>query len=191
MKRYKLKKDLPTFKAGDEFHISKGNNLVHTKTCVVAYMSRTLKAFPNILKDWFEEIPEQPKIVNELKYRDTYWFISNFGTIVEDTWLGYPDDYARRDIGNCFLTKEEAEKELARRKARVILERDTKVYQDRKSLGHYQVYLIHFRRSLGVTYRDGSVLYEGIRFATSKDAEESIRKHEKEWKIYLGVEDAE
>ena len=28
-----------------------------------------------------------------------------------------------------------------------------------------------------------------IFFATKGDAEESIKKHEKEWKIYLGVED--
>lgn len=29
MKRYKLKKDLPTFKAGDEFYLDSNNNLYH------------------------------------------------------------------------------------------------------------------------------------------------------------------
>ena len=51
MKRYKLLKDLPTFKAGDLFYISEHGALVHDDGDfgVMAYARRTLDMFPNIL----------------------------------------------------------------------------------------------------------------------------------------------
>lgn len=63
-KFYKLKKDLPTFTAGDIFELRadgclwqveryEGEN--HWKDEVMAYHRRTLEHFPNILRDWFEE----------------------------------------------------------------------------------------------------------------------------------------
>lgn len=68
MKRYKLIKDLPTFKAGDTFHIENDGCLYLDDECVrdsehwhyhlMAYHKNTLDRFPNILGDWFEEIPE-------------------------------------------------------------------------------------------------------------------------------------
>lgn len=67
MKRYKLIKDLPTFKAGDTFHIENDGCLYLDAECargdsghwshhVMAYHKNTLDRFPNILADWFEEI---------------------------------------------------------------------------------------------------------------------------------------
>lgn len=73
MKRYKLLKDLPTFKAGEEFFINKSGNLIAEtprnpkqitvetlygipkKIDLMAYANETLEEFPNILTDWFEE----------------------------------------------------------------------------------------------------------------------------------------
>ncbi len=67
LKQYKLKRDLPTFKAGDEFIICCGN-LIEVKPDgtlgVCAYSGTTLKKFPNILTDWFEEVKE-PLIKDE------------------------------------------------------------------------------------------------------------------------------
>lgn len=57
MKKYKLLKDLPTFKAGDLFYISEHGALVHDGG-VTAYARRTLDKFPEILTEWFEEIQE-------------------------------------------------------------------------------------------------------------------------------------
>ena len=66
MKRYILKKDLPTFKAGEKFFISKSGNLIAgtpsnpkqitvetsyglpMKIDLMAYAQETLEEFPNI-----------------------------------------------------------------------------------------------------------------------------------------------
>ena len=68
-KRYKLKKDLPTFKAGDEFELMPCGALVQIingQTGVCAYAASTLEKFPSILTDWFEEIkPAEPLIKDE------------------------------------------------------------------------------------------------------------------------------
>lgn len=91
MKCYKLLKDLPTFKAGEEFFISDSGNLIAgtpsnpkqitvetryglpMKIDLMAYAKETLEEFPNILKDWFEEIeePEEYFIINFLHLRIT------------------------------------------------------------------------------------------------------------------------
>jgi hypothetical protein len=56
-KYYRLTKDLPTFKKGELFYINEYGCLASTKNHVVAYMNSTIAKFPNILKDWFEEVP--------------------------------------------------------------------------------------------------------------------------------------
>lgn len=80
MKRYKLLKDLPTFKVGDEFFINgKGNliagtpekpkkviigtgdSIIPIEVDLMAYTNETLKQFPNILEDWFEEVDNENK----------------------------------------------------------------------------------------------------------------------------------
>lgn len=59
MKYYQLVKDLPTFKKGELFYINDYGQLMSYKhRNVVAYSALTIKEFPNILKDWFEEVPE-------------------------------------------------------------------------------------------------------------------------------------
>ena len=66
LKQYKLKRDLPTFKAGEIFHLSGMGNLIHESDGVVAYSWSTIGKFPNILTDWFEEIkPAEPLIKDE------------------------------------------------------------------------------------------------------------------------------
>lgn len=57
MKYYQLKFDLPTFKKGQIFYINEFGNLVSKGDPVVAYAAPTLAKFPNILKDWFREVP--------------------------------------------------------------------------------------------------------------------------------------
>lgn len=68
MKRYKLLKDLPTFKAGQLAYISKTGNLIagtpenqkttETGLIIMIYHETTLKKFPNILTEWFKEVEE-------------------------------------------------------------------------------------------------------------------------------------
>ena len=71
---YELKKDLPTFKAGDLFILT-DTGLWHSTggrhVDVMAYAKKTLELFPNILKDWFEPAPEPWRDHNTKE-----WFIS-------------------------------------------------------------------------------------------------------------------
>ncbi len=69
MKRYRLKKDLPTFKAGETFTLwdsIETQGLCRDSDDIMAYHQKTLDKFPNILTDWFEEIkPAEPLIKDE------------------------------------------------------------------------------------------------------------------------------
>lgn len=73
-KRYRLLKDLPTFKAGDEFFADEYGSLWLDQSIdgepnssrVMAYHGSTIDKFPNILEEWFEEIkPDEPLIKDE------------------------------------------------------------------------------------------------------------------------------
>lgn len=69
MKRYKLKREIPTFSLGDEFILKEGIGLQHVLDgCdgAIIYTEATIEKFPNILTDWFEEIkPAEPLIKDE------------------------------------------------------------------------------------------------------------------------------
>lgn len=190
MKRYRLKKDLPTFKAGDKFYLC-CEGLVWDNPegkDIVAYALRTLEKFPNILTEWFEEIPEEPKTVWDLKTNDIFFVIED-GRIAGGKWNW--SDYTRnRDAGDVFLTKNEAEKELAWRKARTILQRDTKGFKPNYrecNFGWGVSYEVMDREPHFET--DWAEWVDGtIRFATEADAKASIKAHEKEWRIYLNPE---
>lgn len=119
MKRYKLLRELPTFKAGDEFVLKDdgclyladlpGKNGQHWKGNVMAYHRNTLAHFPNILGDWFEEIHEEPK---------DYWYIDADGELLcepSDDRCKFDNDC--REIGNYFKTKEEAEEAVRKLQA--------------------------------------------------------------------------
>lgn len=201
MKKYRLKKDLPTFKAGEEFAIFKNTGDLcridgyeddgEWYTSICAYSARTLKKFPNILTDWFEEIQEQPKTVWDLEEGDGYFYIAWHGHIEKSIWGKYGDDEEARESGNCFFTEKEAEKELARRKVKVILERDTNGFksnwEDELQDKYHVFWLLHPGR-LEVECENNAI-EDRIYFATEEDAKASIKAHEKEWKTYLGVEE--
>lgn len=197
MKQYKLLKDLPTFKAGDIFELEYTGDLTFVehgdthKTAVplvVAYTKLTLEKFPNILKDWFEEIPEKPKTVEDLKEGDKWYYISYNSMchyVASSRVLNCINTF--REVGNVFLTGEEAEKELARRKAKQVLLRDTKGFKPDWPGCSVQVYYDYDKHLLDYgrfSLNDGT-----LRFATEEDATASIETHEKEWKIYLGAEE--
>ena len=67
MKRYKLKKDTPAFKAGTECYIEEAGNMVPCRGISYTIVHKDqLEKNPNILTDWFEEIkPAEPLIKDE------------------------------------------------------------------------------------------------------------------------------
>lgn len=111
MTKYKLLKDLPTFKAGDIFEIDNDRNLYlidkkdsrHWCERVMAYHHKTLERFPNILEEWFEKIED-----------DRYWCIDFTEATVGGVFTTEYDYESEMDrfnnkIGNKFETKEGAE----------------------------------------------------------------------------------
>lgn len=142
-------------------------------------------------KGYIEEIPEQPKTVWDLKDGDAFYCVNGDSSIFLNHWDNAISS-KRRGIGNVFLTEEEAEKELVRRKAKVILERDTKGFEpdwDNVSQHKYDVYYDYVNCKLSVCAYSICSSHRSLWFATKEDAKASIKAHEKEWKIYLGVEE--
>lgn len=93
MKRYKLLKDLSTFKAGDLFYISEHGALVRDDG-VMAYTQRTLDMLPNSLTEWFEEIKEPTDSTYwKPKKGEKYWISHLGGNVSYLIWSDYPDDY--------------------------------------------------------------------------------------------------
>lgn len=65
--------------------------------------------------------PPTPKTVWNLKNGDRYWSISSYADVYNKTWKNVVVDNWRRNIDNCFLTKEDAEFEVMRRKVETTL----------------------------------------------------------------------
>lgn len=190
VRKYRLEKDLPTFKAGKIFQrnyigLWAGEPLRSS----LIYNAADLSKFPNILTDWFEAILEEPKTVWDLRTEDIFYIIKN-GRVTRGVWNhgAYTMD---RDTGDVFLTKDEAERELARRKAKQVLLRDTKGFKpDPKNFNFgWAVSYEVMGRNPHLVASWCEYVDESIRFRTKEDALNSINTHEKEWKTYLGVEE--
>ena len=66
-------------------------------------------------------VKPEPKTVWDLEIGETYYFINPNGGIYSCRWVADEQDLSRRERGNVFLTKEEAEFELERRKCEAIM----------------------------------------------------------------------
>lgn len=193
MKRYKLLKDLPTFKAGSEFDYDKINGLTYTDGVGLhhIYTAAELEDYPNILTDWFEEIPKKPRAVDDIQIGDKYYYVSSYLTPMQDVWGNIAFDRIRREVGNCYLTEEEAEREAKWLEARAILKRDTKGFEPNwrddmmsKWYVEYDAYMEEFD-AYATAYASAS---GSLYFASEQDAQSSFKAHPNEWKTYLGVE---
>ena len=116
MKRYKLKKDTPAFKAGTECYIEEAGNMVPCRGISYTIVHKDqLEKNPNILTDWFEEVKEQTRWKPELGYK--YYLSDSNGSIYDSVWSNDYIDRSRSEIGNCFESREEAEKAVEKLKA--------------------------------------------------------------------------
>lgn len=128
--------------------------------------------------------PPKPKTVWDLKIGDRYWFLDSYGN-VRDCVLGNGlIDKGRRAIGNCFLTREEAEFEVERRKVEAILlkygRREFKVDE-----GNFYIYHDYYHSSIeigrynscqdqGTIYFDTEALYQK---AIEEAGEDNIKRY--------------
>lgn len=189
MKRYKLKKDLPTFKAGDIFYLNEGGSLIHESDGVVAYSWSTINKFPNILADWFEEINEPTRWKPEM--HQVYHYINSDGCVYGTTWTDDYFDDGRFKIGNCFQTEEEAEQVVEYIKALAVVRGDatTKFIKGRNN---WCVFYNSCSKCLDLESRFSSIengIFGLPYFATKEDAERSIKQHKNEWLIIFGIEE--
>lgn len=116
MKRYKLKKDTPAFKAGTECYIEEAGHMVPCRGISYTIVHKDqLEKNPNILTDWFEEINESTLWKPDEDQK--YYLLDSNGLVHGSIWADDSVDRIRFEIGNCFQTEEEAEKVVEKLKA--------------------------------------------------------------------------
>lgn len=185
MNKYKVLKSFPSSDGG-VIH-NEGDTYKPTQS---ATRTRNLERL-----GYIERTPRQPKTVWDLKEGDDCYHINNDGSIAHIVWCNTAWSMGMRDMGNAFLTEEEAKKELAHRKVKAILERDTKGFKPDwgkpNATEDKWIYTIYYSHRICQLVCNGYAVNQfpcDIWFTTEEDAEASIKAHEKEWKIYLGVE---
>ena len=190
MKRYKLKRDIPAFKAGEIFRLSDAGNLFRESDNVPVYGRTIIEKNPNILTDWFEEIEESTHWKPEMEQR--YYYVCSNGRVSEYVWLGSQRlDYGRFEIGNCFQTKEEAEQVVEYLKALATVRGDatSKFVKDGNNwCVYYDTNLNSIHSSISCTMLDNGIF--GLPyFATREDAQKSIEQHKNEWLTIFGIKE--
>ena len=203
MKRYKLLKDLPTFKAGQLAYISKTGNLIagtpenqkttETGLIIMIYHETTLKKFPEILTEWFEEIEEPTDSIHcKPKIGDEYFWMNSYGETQPDVWDGDSIDSMRLALGMVYRTEEECEKARERKLAKVRLRRTSTFKPDFEN-GNGGWVVCYRRRAGKLDYIKtyGCDSGEPVRYATMKEAEKSIKENERDWKIFFGIKEEE
>lgn len=191
MKRYKLKKNTPAFKAGTECYIEEAGNMVPCRgiSYVIVHKDQ-LEENPNILTEWFEEIKESNRWKPDEEQK--YYYVSSSSIIFNDVWSNSSSiDNGRFEIGNCFLTKEEAERATEYLKALAVVRGDATskfaegnenwhvCYETR---GNYLYPRCNFCDETNGTF---GLPY----FATEEDAQKSIKLHKNEWLTIFGVKE--
>lgn len=201
MKQYRLLKDLPTFKAGQLAYISKTGNLIagtpenqkttETGLIIMIYHETTLKKFPNILTEWFEEIKEPVDNIHwKPKKDDEYFWMNSYGETQPDVWDGDSIDIMRLALGMIYRTEEECERARERKLAEVRLRQTSNFKPDfENDRGGWAVYYDYGCETLAVCGFDYYNAGEPVRYETEEDAKKSIEENEQDWKIYFGIEE--
>ena len=190
----------PKFKFGDKVYCKqyKSSAII---TGVSDYSFNTDKYFYNVeweQDDYLDEIHEdllepyieKPKSVWDLKEGDRYYVISErYGEVLETTWK-YNIDSNSREIGNAFLTREEAEFEVERRKIETEMLR---LGGRRKFNRGKDNYFIMYTRIEGLDYVNYHSMHEQgvIYFDSELDAINAVKTIGKDRikKYIFGVEE--
>lgn len=126
-----------------------------------------------------EKIQHKPKSVLDLKHGDEYYYINMICGVTRTTFSNdtYDTDKKIIEVGNAFLTREEAEFEAERRKCEAILLKYGT--RDMKSLGDidvskYYIYYDHYINDLVIQFRNLSNYQGTIYFETEELAQKAI-----------------
>ena len=190
MKRYKLLKDTPAFKAGTECYIEEAGNMVPCRGISYTIVHKDqLAKNPNILTDWFEEINESTRWKPEMS--QTYYRVGSDSFVYDDTWVNDSAvDNGRFEIGNIFQTEEEAKRVVEYLKALATVRGDATTEFIRGKDNYYVAYNAAYN-CLDIL-ENACLIKNGIfglpYFATEDDARRSIERHKNEWLTIFGVE---
>ena len=192
MKRYKLLKDTPAFKAGTECYIEEAGNMVPCRGISYTIVHKDqLEKNPNILTDWFEEIDESTRWKPEQDQE--YYLLDSNGLVHESVWADDSADRSRFEIGNCFQTEEEIERVVEYLKALAVVRGDATSefvkYNDNWFIGYDPEHKSIDAFCNPYTARNG--IFGLPYFATREDAQRSIELHKKEWLTIFGVKEEE
>lgn len=145
-----------------------------------------MDAFNNLMKkigEWNQSQQELKSSENQRKDNKRwkpnddvmYYYLSNNGTIREDTWVGLKIDDRRYNFNNVFKIKEEAEFELERRK--VIIELEDYAREHNDEIKKYFIVYDKDDNDLCVDYNCVSSLITlgVIYFSSEKIAENAIK----------------
>lgn len=136
-----------------------------------------------------EQIPDKPKTIWDLEIEDEeyYYYIPTYGQVCQGVFNNTYDEWAR-DRGNAFLTLEEAEFELERRKIEAVMKKYSRPF-DEDEINYYIEYS-YPRKHINI-----DALYEydcGITYFESEEiAQQVIDKigEDKLKKYWFGVKD--
>lgn len=198
MKRYKLRKDTPTIKAGTVFQevvsdFDGAKELVRiTPIGAKTNPQWTIDDIDNF-DEWFEEIREEPidSIHWEPRIGDRCFILEN-ANIRPTFYTGMLRDYNAWRTGRVFRTEEECEKARDRELAEVRLRRTSTFKPDFKNgKGGWFVVYNHLEGKLEYFKCSWQYAGESVRYKTREDAKKSIKENEQDWKIYFGIEEEE
>lgn len=138
------------------------------------FIKDEVKAFEERLRAKAEELQEQidnndnPKTIWDLdvKDRDKYYCLYSHGYISSNIFEGISGE-CTRDMGNAFLTREEAEFELERRKIETVMKKYSRPFT-KKEKNYYIYYDYDFDRVVIDTYysvSDGVPYFESEKIA--------------------------
>lgn len=187
MKRYKLLKDLPFAKAGEELYLKFSEDseffLVYKDTDKT-YTAELNPEFIDNFDEWFEEAEELKK----------YYYIGSMGHVENTEYKGWELSVRlRKMMGNYFETYEETERHIDYLLAKEVIKEDAKGahfdWTDTSLVKYYGVWNCQpdiLNKQLGLEYRRivtdrASTIY----FNSKEDIKESFKKHPDEWKTYL------
>ena len=115
---------------------------------------------------------------------ETYWFVDNDGEAMTSPYDNDTVDMSRFRLGNVFKTKKEAEKAVQWLKAFKVLRYDAGRFNSRVE------HVVGYNSLTNELQEESSTFTRHLLpFNSVVEAENSIRRHSKEWRIILGVDD--
>jgi hypothetical protein len=191
--RYKLLKDLPWLDAGNILEEHKSEVMEYK--CDWINVNKLNEALCYIIHksiwnpEWFEEIKEVKSIYN-LKDWDIYFYINEVYRLCD---CGFNKIESQHDLffWNAFLTKEEAETELQKRKAMATIKKwsynNDWGYEFGNNWFNYYVSLDTDTQVLYV-YQNCSIKdYSCIYYSKKEIAEQALKELEAEYKIVFNM----